>query len=73
MTGVQRYFALIFTFLLGIHEGCVALWQLPEKEPIAVFPYQARMLPEEDRKALEGGIYIEDEQSLHRLLEDYLS
>ena len=73
MNGTHRYFALIFTFLLGIKDGSVALWKLPQQEPVAVFPYHAQMLPEQDRRALEAGIYIEDEQALHSLLEDYFS
>lgn len=59
--------------LLGIHDGCVALWQEGDPEPLQVFPYRASMLPEEDQNRLQNGIIVENESRLHRLLEDYLS
>ena len=67
------YLSLIFTFLLGIHEGNVALWIEPAKDPAVVFPYQARLLPEQDRTALEEGIRINNKDDLQQLIEDYLS
>lgn len=67
------YLSLIFTFLLGIHDGYVALWTDNREKPACVFPYQAASLPEKDRKALEQGIRIENTEQLHALLEDYLS
>ncbi len=67
------YLSLIFTFLLGIHEGNVALWLEPAREPAVVFPYRATLLPERDRTALEKGIRIENKADLQQLLEDYLS
>lgn len=73
MKGFPVYLALIFTFLLGTHEGFIALWQGDAKEPVAVFPYRSESLPLSDRQALEQGIRIETEADLARLLEDYLS
>ena len=67
------YLSLIFAFLLGIHEGNLALWQEPGRDPIAVFPFRAELLPQSDREALEKGIRAETAEDLHRLLEDYLS
>ncbi len=64
---------VLLGFLVGIRDGYIALWKDGQPEPVRVFPYQARMLPEADRKQLEQGIYIEDEQKLVELLEDYLS
>lgn len=73
MRRIHSYLALVFTFLLGVRDGSLALWQLPEPEPIAILPCRVRMLPEADRKALETGIYIEDDAALQQALEDYLS
>ena len=64
---------LSFGFILGIHDGRIALWRGGEAEPVKVFPYRAEMLPESDQKALARGIVISDEKSLSRILEDYLS
>ena len=67
------YLTLIFTFLIGIHEGYVALWREPGGKPDLIFPYSAASLPEEDQKRLEAGISIGSEEELIHLLEDYLS
>ena len=65
--------AIMFGFLLGVHEGRIALWKGEDPEPIKVFPYYARMLPAVDRRALEEGIRFESAEDLVRVLEDYLS
>ena len=70
---LHGYLALIFTFLIGIHQGNVALWQEGRSEPVAVFPCRAELLPPADRQALEAGIRVSSEEELHRLLEDFLS
>ncbi len=63
----------LFSFLLGVHEGRIALWKNEDSEPYKVFPYYARMLPVADRRALEEGIRFESTDDLVRLLADYLS
>lgn len=67
------YIVLFFGFLLGIHEGKIALWQNEDPEPIKVFPFYAKFLPAADRRALEEGIRFESEEDLKRLLTDYMS
>ena len=67
------YCILTFGFLLGIHEGRVALWKDDDPKPIKVFPYYASMLPKADQQALEKGIHLDDDADLRSLLEDYLS
>lgn len=64
---------VLFGFILGIHEGRVALWKDNQKEPMKVFPYQASMLPEADQKRLEQGIHVDSLSELYKLVEDYLS
>lgn len=64
---------LLFGFILGIHEGRIALWKDNQKNPMKVFPYQASMLPEEDQKRLEQGIHVDSLNELYKLVEDYLS
>lgn len=71
--GYMLYSILLIGFLLGIHEGKIALWENGSKEPVKVFPYYASMLPEPDQKALEKGIVVPDSHRLNKLLEDYLS
>ena len=67
------HLAVLLGFLLGIHEGYVALWKTGTDTPLRVFPYRAEMLPPADQKLLEKGIHLEDEGDLIKLLEDYLS
>lgn len=67
------YCILTFGFLLGIHQGRIALWKDDDPKPVKVFPYYASMLPKADQQALERGIYLDDDADLRSLLEDYLS
>ena len=64
---------VLFGFILGIHEGRVALWKDNQKSPMKVFPYQASMLPEADQQRLEKGIHVDSLSELYKLIEDYLS
>jgi hypothetical protein len=63
----------IATFLLGIHEGRIALWRGDDPEPVRVFPYSVATLPKEEQQRLQDGIRIESMAELQRLLEAYLS
>lgn len=60
-------------FLLGVHDGYIALWKGEDPEPVRVFPYSAELLPPEDRAALEKGIPIRSREDLTALLEDFCS
>ena len=74
---MKRIFSLwciiMLGFLLGIHQGRIALWKDEDPNPIKVFPYSAKLLPVADRRALEEGIRFESAEDLNRLLADYLS
>ena len=65
--------ALLATYLLGTHDGNVALWKGQDPEPVKVFPYSASQLPEDARKQLEAGIPINSLRELRSLIEDYFS
>lgn len=65
--------AILSLYLLGIHDGKVALWKGDDPEPIRVFPYRASMLPEEAQSKLKAGIPIDSMEDLNRLIEAYLS
>ena len=67
------YLALFFTFLLGCRDGFIALWKIPEPDPVCVFPYRVSSLPPQDRERLQKGIRVETTEELEQLLEDYLS
>ena len=63
----------ILSFLLGVHDGYIALWKGTDPTPVEVFPFRAEMLPEADRQALYEGIRVDSSAQLAQLLEDYLS
>ena len=65
--------ALLAVYLLGIHEGKIALWRGDDPEPVKVFPYSASMLPEEAQQKLKAGVPINSISELKRLAEAYLS
>ena len=66
-------YLLLYGFLLGVHNGNIALWKDDDPNPIKVFPYCASALPQKDQEALRNGIKINDLNDLTKLLEDYLS
>ena len=69
----KQIIALALSFLLGVHNGYIALWKDGCEEPLRVFPYQAKMLPLTDQLALKKGIVIKSDSKLAEFLEDYLS
>ena len=64
--------AFMAVYLLGIHEGKIALWSGDDPEPIQVFPYRAALLPKKERQMLKEGIRVESMEELYRLAEEYL-
>lgn len=67
------YLTLIAAFLLGSHNGFVALWKDSTAEPAVVFPYRIESLPLQDQQRLNQGILVDNEEALASLLEDFLS
>jgi hypothetical protein len=67
------YLTLILSFLLGTHEGFIALFQQGSKKPLKVYPYAVTSLPPADQKLLHRGIPITSREQLQHFLEDYLS
>lgn len=60
-------------YLLGIHDGKIALWSKNDPEPVKIFPYSAATLPEDAQKQLENGIPIRSMRQLQKLYEAYFS
>lgn len=71
----QHFISLLLAlgFILGSHNGYVALWTEGRAEPDRTFPYRVSSLPPADQEALAKGIRAEDILELTQLLEDYLS
>ncbi len=63
--------ALLTGFLLGIHDGRVALWQDDDPQPIQVYDIPERTLPVADRLKLKEGIRVESREELWMLLENF--
>lgn len=64
---------LLLGFILGSHNGYIALWTDDSIEPDRIYPYRVTTLPEADQEALRNGIAVDDIVELTRLMEDYLS
>ena len=64
---------LFLAFLLGNHNGYLALWTGDNIDPDRIYPYRISTLPPEDQNALRKGIPVENILELTQLLEDYLS
>ena len=62
---------LLLGFILGVHEGKVALWKENNPKPIKVFPYQASQLPQEDQDRLAQGVHVDSIGQLRKLIQDY--
>ena len=65
------YSLLLLGFLLGIHEGRVALWKYEDPHPFVVFPYYAGLLPQDLQDNLKNGIRFDDENQIVEILKDY--
>lgn len=63
---------LLLGFLLGVHQGQVALWRDEDPEPVRVLPCPVRELPLPEQLLLKIGIRISSDSKLGKLLEDYL-
>ena len=63
--------ALALGFLLGIHEGRVALWRDGEPRPEQIYDIRTDTLPPADRLALSRGIRAESREKVWLLLENY--
>lgn len=73
--GLCRQLAMLFLlgFLLGIHEGRVAIWKDGSEKPWRVLPYPSLVLPAETQAKLRRGIRIDTMEDLDALLENLLS
>ena len=67
------YCSLILAFLLGTHNGYVALWEDDRSAVVHVFPFRSEDLPMRKQLQLEQGIPIEEKYQLVKILRDYLS
>lgn len=67
------YLALAAAFLIGNHQGFIALWTDSGAEPDIVFPYSVTSLPPQDQLRVNEGIRVQTREQLHALMEDFLS
>ncbi|MBR5134581.1 MAG: hypothetical protein IKV35_03170 [Clostridia bacterium] len=59
--------------IIGEWDGKVAVFLPKEKTPESVYDARVRSFPDDEQRKLRDGIEAADEDSLRRLLEDYLS
>jgi len=60
-------------WLLGEHEGWLAVFPAGSESPSMIYDVLVRALPAYDREQLANGIYAQNEAQLEQLLEDYIS
>lgn len=60
-------------YLLKEYEGKIALFLPPDEEPDTVYPIYVNMLPQLDRKRLERGIHLTDQDTVNRYIADFES
>lgn len=64
---------LLLGFLLGIHEGRIAIWKDGQSSPWRTFPYPVIVLPSDTQAQLRQGIRIDSMEDLDQFLENLLS
>jgi hypothetical protein len=65
--------ALFFSFLLGVHDGRLAMWKDEDPTPCKVFPCPIIVLPQAVQEQLRAGLRLESMDDVNRLLENFLS
>jgi len=75
MKKTEKYMVplLMLGFLIGLHNGRIAIWKNEDPQPSYILPYRAELLPPADRENLQKGIRIENEDDLMHLIEDFCS
>ena len=68
-----RLCALLWSFLLGVHDGRLAMWQDDDPTPCKVFPCPILVLPKTVQQQLKNGIRLDTIEDVNRLLENFLS
>lgn len=61
--------AMLFSFLIGIHEGRLAIWRDNEATPCEILPVPTALLPTKVQAQLRQGIRVESDEELSKLLE----
>ena len=65
--------ALLWSFLLGVHDGRLAMWKDDDPTPCKIFPCPVVVLPKNVQQQLKNGIALETIEDVNRLLENFLS
>lgn len=64
---------IMLSFLLGVHNGRLAMWKDEDPTPCKVFPCPIVVLPGPVQEQLKSGIRLETIEDVNRLLENFLS
>ena len=66
-------FVLMMSFLLGVHDGRLAMWKDEDPTPCKVFPCPIIVLPKTVQQQLKTGIRLQTMDDVNQLLENFLS
>lgn len=67
------YCTMLLGFLLGIHNGQIALWKDEDPQPMMILPYKAESLPIKERMLLKKGIRFDSLEQIEKIVSEYLS
>lgn len=62
-----------YAYLLRVHEGKIGVFRAGESEPFRVLEVYVSTLPVLDQSELSEGVYIQNEEKLQVIIEDYES
>lgn len=60
-------------YMLKVYNGKIGVFKIGENSPIEELDVCIEDLPTADRFILQKGVYAEDKETLHRIMEDYES
>lgn len=64
-------FALVLGFLLGVHNGRIAVWKDQDPTPMRTIPCPIWVLSPTQQQMLKDGIHIDSMEDLEKMLTEF--
>ena len=62
---------LLVGFLIGVHNGQIGVWRIPDPEPMRTIPCPIWVLSQKQQQLLQQGIRIESMTDLEKMMTDF--